>query len=619
MEQSTLDLLSELRTACIGDVAGAMEQSTPDLLSELRTACIGDVAGAMEQSTPDLLSELRIDETSEVNDVATAQVLSKMNDPNSCLSLSRARKIVALSDGDAGLGIHLLSAFQMEEFGILADPQIAKLQGIQHDTNSCYLNAVLFSMFAADTSYDSLLTRHIPTDSSRDRLRRLLLVIVNIIRAGVSVPRAIVHEFRLLLVDCRFLTADEIDLQMDAFEFFGWLLDTLDAPFLAMAETLHHGADADSSVDARMSHDRCLEAPVTGTSSLTEILFEHLFGGTVRVRRQHEHEDVDVTALSTSSLIPERVLTDEQVHRFICQDRNAEWDEQAPMMIPIILKRYSWDRSKNRARVEVPCYIDASRFTIDASAFVDDCRYMLVLKSAVCHLGGSLTSGHYITFVRYADGNWFSFDDMADPAVTPVEDVDEACETHVYRDAYILMYELIDLRTLPDYCQALLREAQNANLLHRQANADISRSFQSGIRQRRRRPRRTGRRPRPDYDQGVLREAQNREDHALAGAWQEHVNADSQESPWPDDGQALPREAPYGEDRASAGLWHEQVSADDQEPTWPDYGQGVLREAPNREDHASAWMWHEYANAESQEPPWQDYLWSGPATWIPES
>jgi hypothetical protein len=123
---------------------------------------------------------------------------------------------------------------------------------------SCYLDAVVFGMYARSSAFDRLLDAPLPSAPQR-RVQRALLEAVTRLRAGQLVPAALMHHLRWCLADAGAVPRrGQLRAQQDASEFFLALLDLLQAPVLPWRVLLHHGGVATASDDGLIS-ERMLE------------------------------------------------------------------------------------------------------------------------------------------------------------------------------------------------------------------------------------------------------------------------------------------------------------------------------------------------------------------------
>lgn len=174
---------------------------------------------------------------------------------------------------------------------------------------------------------------------------------------------------------------------------------------------------------------------------------------------QFDHEDPKSPPLSREAHLSE----------FECR-----YGSRRPI-VPICIKRYQWDAqgkmSKIKRKVLVPEIIKYPFFISEDRTkigYVDFKRmggarapggsFMLVLQSCICHRGGNVNSGHYVSYTRKdpfdigsylqkgedtdpEKSQWVLFNDLLDNKAKVVT-FQEAMDTD---DAYILFYEIVEL------------------------------------------------------------------------------------------------------------------------------------------------------------------------------
>jgi ubiquitin carboxyl-terminal hydrolase 36/42 len=77
--------------------------------------------------------------------------------------------------------------------------------------------------------------------------------------------------------------------------------------------------------------------------------------------------------------------------------------DMRPNTVVLQLKRFNFQSRKISSRITFPEYLSLSEYEVNAS--VDSQKYELT--GIVEHLGGSLYSGHYVSYVK-SQGRWFS-------------------------------------------------------------------------------------------------------------------------------------------------------------------------------------------------------------------
>ncbi|CAM9177600.1 unnamed protein product [Ectocarpus sp. 8 AP-2014] len=382
----------------------------------------------------------------------------------------------------------------------------APVRGMQNGGNTCYIDSLLFAMFATLDAFDWLLFKPLPsTDPPEARLlQKHLRFLVNQLREGATVPREHSNLIRTHLRRCGWQGG--ASTQEDVTELFTFLVCLLRCPALPLSEALFHGGNVDAG-DSRISTERALflalpeaeketedrkrpkslsptrdanAAPPLSTNSnadpassstlaaerqqgeqqararspsvpcrgkgkdsggvgaavtLEQILMHNFHDNRVEGLRRSvsgEKGSQPVDAWRMVSMLPFYALSGE--HDGDSDPSNDKHFDT--IMLPMVLKRYEQpvapppaagassrasgagaavpEATKSRRRVIVPHRLDVSNFmapSAGAKGRADDSepgRFVLVLRSAVCHLGGeSVSMGHYVAYTadRVASGD----------------------------------------------------------------------------------------------------------------------------------------------------------------------------------------------------------------------
>ncbi|KAI7908209.1 uncharacterized protein BX663DRAFT_493389 [Cokeromyces recurvatus] len=446
--------------------------------------------------------------------------------------------ILENNNWDSKQSIIDLTDYEEASHGILVEPPRTPdrlLLGSENDGGtSCYIDALLFAMFIANTAFDPLLTYDIPTteeeDEKKTKLQMLLRLFVNKLRKGHIIKADYVHWFRKVLQEVNWNGKDGQGqwTQEDASELFLFITETFDLPYLPFQIRLFHGGNKDKD-DDRVMTDRTLTLSIPDDDSIKEVklqdilvdyFYNNIITGVMRHiddnfilsenvaasptvqtysnnkimysdnndfvssmtrdekytlkklleksdGNDHQELEVPVTAWQVLELLPFYSATNEQGEAIETQLDSSFPDTH--MILPIVLKRYRYDpktgnSTKMKKRVEVPVTIDFNKFV---NQNVEDpmcpiCGHLvnwtLHFKSAVCHLGNSPYSGHYISYARITTDNnnnvedsfWLKFDDMntENRVMQIINDEDDKnpsiqqIKEDLSENAYILFYEL---------------------------------------------------------------------------------------------------------------------------------------------------------------------------------
>ncbi|KAK6455443.1 ubiquitin carboxyl-terminal hydrolase-domain-containing protein [Scheffersomyces xylosifermentans] len=486
------------------------------------------------------------------------------------------------TQGDLIKAFHLARYFQLSAEGLfLTNSNIDKLGGrISYvgaenwENVMCYLDALLFSMFANLESFDPIL--FISNKSSNhtvNQLAALLRVYISMIRSGNLVTTDITIRICEVLHKLGFKEALS-HKQQDSAALFEFLTETLSMPLLTFKIDIKHGGKYSKEDDEKISKERILfvslpdeddppppkppskneKAPAANPDEegiLLEECLEHYFNNSISVKRELErratlerinpgevsYHDTDVipeneVAMSTISSVNPALA--ERTHSeaislksvtsstrpaphksnpfryssrtrsstlsiwslndgestggtvkskevnlpawmflrllpFYTDDNNQttaanqsiarnskEFVNRRPIL-PICLKRYSFDMTnasakRSQKRIIIPPIIDLPQFVADDVDEETPGNYRLILESAICHRGHSITSGHFISVVRKdtnnisasdeeaANSTWYLYDDMKKKSRIVEKTFNEIFNTEW---PYLLFYRLV--------------------------------------------------------------------------------------------------------------------------------------------------------------------------------
>lgn len=111
--------------------------------------------------------------------------------------------------GDPNKAFELFEILQESEDGIIVDPNLSVtlLGAVNRDAVSCYLDSVLFAMFARLGSFEAILYKNFE-DEPRKRLAMWIRLWVNLLRRGKLITTDIVRPLpsALRVIYCSVLT-----------------------------------------------------------------------------------------------------------------------------------------------------------------------------------------------------------------------------------------------------------------------------------------------------------------------------------------------------------------------------------------------------------------------------
>lgn len=431
------------------------------------------------------------------------------------------------TQGDPIKTFYLIRYFQVSGDGLFitnegidkAGNSISLVGAENWENVMCYLDALLFSMFANLESFEPMLFVSNQHDYLTNQLSALLRLYVNLLRSGNLITTDITMRICEVLKKLGFSEAMS-HKQQDSATLFEFLTEVLAMPLLTFKIDIKHGGKIDKG-DQKYSKERILFVSLPDDETITEnqvaeepgeedddhedaILLEecleHYFNNSISVKRELERratleslrasnagevvfEDIpeDPSELTDPSRSPKRIYrsdsksnsvrlqtrtrsstlslwsnyndssdTDSNKPRevslpawmflrllpFYTDDNDEENTVKSSLefvnrrpIVPICLKRYSFNSEKivaNRSqkRIIIPPIIDLPSFVADDINDSITGDYKLILESALCHRGTTISSGHFVSAIRKNTNNvnetdeeahnatWYLYDDI---------------------------------------------------------------------------------------------------------------------------------------------------------------------------------------------------------------
>ncbi|KAJ2385907.1 hypothetical protein GGI23_006615, partial [Coemansia sp. RSA 2559] len=350
--------------------------------------------------------------------------------------------------------------------GILYEinPQIQTSGAVNAGGTSCYIDSLFMALFGAQTSYDALLYMRDLRSEPANKLLAISRLFVNFMRAGELIDVWLVEEMRGALFACGWLGGEPSTKaigQQDASELYMFLMDALQMPYLPLEMRMVHGADHDAA-DCKMVAQRMAELAFPEDSTMADdpplllqaLLESYFFDNRVeQLERSLKSSAADSGGEPTATKVRTNAWSFLSIYPFYTPQSEldgpgyagaAEYPDDAPFILPFLLKRYAVNergvvRRINR-RVIIPMVLDVTNIVSmgDADKYADNdkardaaqaepspivrakassgqaepsllllpppppypnrVQYRLVLRSAVCHKGADVRAGHYISF-----------------------------------------------------------------------------------------------------------------------------------------------------------------------------------------------------------------------------
>lgn len=174
------------------------------------------------------------------------------------------------------------------------DPNTRLLGAVNRESVTCYLDALLFGMFARLDSFEAMLYESFE-DPQRRKLAGFLRLWVNLLRSGRLITTDVTKHLQEALADCGWKDAANLR-QQDPSEAFGFITGQLELPLLTLKMDLYHTGKEDPTDDHKFVNERLLEVaimdePREGSSVITlEDCLEHYFNNRIEVKRHMEQQ-----------------------------------------------------------------------------------------------------------------------------------------------------------------------------------------------------------------------------------------------------------------------------------------------------------------------------------------
>ncbi|KAL8707148.1 MAG: hypothetical protein Q9225_007814 [Loekoesia sp. 1 TL-2023] len=194
------------------------------------------------------------------------------------------------AEGDPEKAFSLMMLLKESEEGIIRPykPNIIMLGAVNRESTTCYLDSLLFAMFARLACFEAMLYKTFD-DDKKQRLATLLRLWINTLRLGKLITTDITKHIQLSLAECGWEEAAQIR-QQDASEAFNFITDTLDLPLLTLKMDIFHHGKEDTGGDHKFVNERMLEVaipeePSDGSALTLEFCLENYFNNRIEVKR----------------------------------------------------------------------------------------------------------------------------------------------------------------------------------------------------------------------------------------------------------------------------------------------------------------------------------------------
>ncbi|KAM7217908.1 ubiquitin carboxyl-terminal hydrolase 14 [Rhypophila decipiens] len=221
------------------------------------------------------------------------------------------------ANGNIDRAVEILQ-IQQKAFGGILEPYNPNVQmlGAENRGNvTCYLDALLFAMFAKLSAFECML-KNDQTDESQRTLAGLIRLWVNMLRTGKLIHTDMTQRIQETLAACGWKDAQLLE-QQDTSEAFGFITETLQLPLLSLQVDLFHQGKKDAD-DHKVVQERLLNLAVPadpeGKGLKLEDCLEEYFNNKVDVLRDSLEEKKGLGKVDTASGAAHnsiRVITEE--------------------------------------------------------------------------------------------------------------------------------------------------------------------------------------------------------------------------------------------------------------------------------------------------------------------
>ncbi|KAF5576451.1 hypothetical protein FPCIR_12593 [Fusarium pseudocircinatum] len=196
------------------------------------------------------------------------------------------------ADHDPNKTVEFIDMEQKAAAGIITpyDPSVDMVGAENRGNVTCYLDALLFSMFAKIDAFECMLKNDFPEEDNRNKLVNLLRMWVNMLRTGKLVHTDMTKLIQDALADCGWSDARMLE-QQDTSEAFAFITETLQLPLLSLQVDLFHQGKKDKD-DHKVVYERLLNLAVPPDPEekglKLEDCLEEYFNAQVDVKRDSE-------------------------------------------------------------------------------------------------------------------------------------------------------------------------------------------------------------------------------------------------------------------------------------------------------------------------------------------
>lgn len=263
------------------------------------------------------------DEEKEAESAKVDEILARLPEEN-IHDVDREAVLTALAsqlaDGNVEAAIEFIRLQRMSFAGVITpyNPKVNMLGAENRGNVTCYLDALLFAMFAKMPAFECMLKND--HKGPAERLAALIRLWVNLLRHGKLIHTDITENLQNALAECGFHDARLLE-QQDTSEAFVWITEQLQLPLLALQADMFHQGKGDPD-DHKVVYERLLSLAIPedpdGKGVKLEDCLEEYLNAKVDVHRDSFDEKksfgeqgpllASPIAISPNALSPDRTI-----------------------------------------------------------------------------------------------------------------------------------------------------------------------------------------------------------------------------------------------------------------------------------------------------------------------
>ncbi|KAF4449095.1 hypothetical protein F53441_7584 [Fusarium austroafricanum] len=238
------------------------------------------------------------------------------------------------ADHDPQKTVEFIDLEQKAAAGIIIpyDPSVDMVGAENRGNVTCYLDALLFSMFAKIDAFECMLKNDFPEEDNRNKLINLLRMWVNMLRTGKLVHTDMTKLIQDALADCGWSDARMLE-QQDTSEAFAFITETLQLPLLSLQVDLFHQGKKDKD-DHKVVYERLLNLAIPADPEekglKLEDCLEEYFNAQVDVKR--DSEDGKKLGVEEKSQSETPTLKHRDTIRIITEERGEASTPTSPLV-----------------------------------------------------------------------------------------------------------------------------------------------------------------------------------------------------------------------------------------------------------------------------------------------